>query len=400
MTGRNTRKILSGCLVASVALVASGCAMYPWQGPWQGQNPQVANLTTEVEVADALVLPEPGSTPPVIAVVQTNYLNALEQEIVLGTNSHSRGQNALYVVFFGPVKGRTGWENTRADDFLNTEVIDQEMVDRMPSVTMYTSNYFVQNRYGPFNYAIGNAGGGELCIYGWQRIQSQVPMFLSFRDRGSMSIRLRLCQIGATEQDLLRVMYRYSINGYFLPYVWQPYGRPLGEPEGIGRIGGPLAYPSGLQGDGTVLDGWMGGGDVTGSVGPVAEPSRGAPRRARPRYGSAIPQPETIYQGGGLPQGNLVDPYEGYPQVPGPAGAAQLAPATQPNVVQGRPPAGAVIDQAPARTVQTPVQTSPFSAPPTLPGVPPIGGTRPAAGAVGDPVRLVPGASSYPSPTP
>ncbi|MCK0208006.1 cellulose biosynthesis protein BcsN [Starkeya koreensis] len=372
--------------------------MYPLQMPWSGgQDPKVASLSSEVEVSDALVLPEPGSTPPVIAVVQTNFLNAIEQEIVLGTNSHSRGQNALYVVFFGPVPGRTGWENTRADDFLNTEVIDQEMLDRMPGVTMYTSNYFVQNRYGPFNYAIGNAGGGELCIYGWQRIQSQVPMFLTFRDRGSMSIRLRLCQIGATEQDLLRVMYRYSINAYFLPHVWQPYGRPLGEPEGIGRIGGPLAYPSGLQGDGTVLDGWM-GSDVTGSVPPAAEAAPvAAPRRARPRYGSQVPQAETVYQGGGYgaPRGNLVDPYEGYPQVPGPAGSAQLAPSTQPSVVQGRPPAGAVVDQAPARPVNSPAQNSPFSAPPTLPGVTPMGGSR---SSVGDPVRLVPGASSYPAP--
>lgn len=388
MTGRTTRKFLSGSLAASVALLAAGCGMYPWRG----QNPKVANLATEVEVADALVLPEPGSTPPVVAVVQTTYLNAIEQEIILGTNSHSRGQNAIYTVFFGPVKDRTGWENLRQDDFLNEEVIEQEMLDRMPGVSMYVSNYFVQNRYGPFNYAIGNAGGGELCIYGWQRIQSQVPMNFFLRDRGVLSIRLRLCQIGATEQDLLRVMYRYSINGYFLPYVWQPYGRPMGEPEGLGRIGGPLAYPSGLQGDGTVLDGWMGPEET------VAAPAPAAPRRSRPRYGSAVPQPETLYQTG-QPQGNLVDPYEGYPQVPGPATSSQLAPSTRPNVIQGSPPAGAVVDQAPARPVRSSTQNSPFSAPPTLPGVAPAAGSTSATGAAaGDPVRLVPGAGSYPTP--
>lgn len=366
--------------------------MYPWQGPWQGQNPQVANLTSEVEIADALVLPEPGSTPPVIAVVQTNYLNAIEQEIVLGTNSHSRGQNALYVVFFGPVKDRTGWENTRADDFLNTEVIDQEMVDRMPSVTMYTSNYFVQNRYGPFNYAIGNAGGGELCIYGWQRIQSQVPMFLTFRDRGSMSIRLRLCQIGATEQDLLRVMYRYSINGYFLPYVWQPYGRPLGEPEGIGRIGGPLAYPSGLQGDGTVLDGWM--GPEPRQVVP-ATPRRSSPPRT-PRYGAAVEQPEQIYTEPDYSQQQGYEsplyPVEGYPQVPGPATSNQMAPSATPPINRGTAPAGSTVDQAPSRAVTNPSQNSPFSTPPTLQGMP-------NSSSVGAPVRLIPGTGTLPSGT-
>ncbi len=390
MTGRTTRKSLSVCLVASVALLAAGCGVYPWRG----QDPKVANLAKEVDVADALVLPEPGSTPPVVAVVQTTYLNAIEQEIILGTNSHSRGQNAIYTVFFGPVKERTGWENLRADDFLNEEVVEQEMLDRMPGVSMYVSNYFVQNRYGPFNYAIGNAGGGELCIYGWQRIQSQVPMNFFLRDRGVLSIRLRLCQIGASEQDLLRVMYRYSINGYFLPYIWQPYGRPMGEPEGLGRIGGPLAYPSGLQGDGTVLDGWMGPEEASAPVSAAPAPRR----RSRPRYGSAVPQPEPIYQSG-QPQGNLVDPYEGYPQVPGPAGSAQLAPSSRATVIQGSPPPGAVVDQAPARPVQSATQNSPFSTPPVLPGVPPVSTpSTSGSGSVGDPVRLVPGAGSYPSP--
>ncbi|HEY9214438.1 MAG TPA: cellulose biosynthesis protein BcsN, partial [Ancylobacter sp.] len=207
---------------------------------------------------DALVLPEPGAAPRVIAVLETQYLNALEQEIILATNSSARGQNAFHVVFFGPVKGRTGRENIRTDDFLSEEALEAEMEERMPGVAMHTSNYFVQNRYGPFNYAMGYGGSGEMCMYAWQRIQSQVPLYMFWRDRGVLAVRLRLCQAGASEQDLLRVMYRYSINGYFLPRSWQPYGRPMSEPVGIGQIGGPLAYPSGLQGDGTVMDGWLG----------------------------------------------------------------------------------------------------------------------------------------------
>ncbi|MCS0497126.1 cellulose biosynthesis protein BcsN [Ancylobacter sp. MQZ15Z-1] len=382
----------------------AGCTPYGWFGNNYAGGPQVATTTIEKPVSDALVLPEPGAAPPVIAVLQTDYLNAVEQEIILETNSRTRGQNAFYAVFFGPVKGSTGRENLRKDDWLNDEVLDDEMTERMPGVAMHVSNYYVQNRYGPFNYAIGNAGNGELCIYGWQRIQSQVPVYLFWHDRGILAIRLRLCQVGASEQDLLRVMYRYSINGYFLPQGWQPYGRPMGEPEGLGRVGGPLAYPSGISGDGTVLDGWLG---------PEPAPARTA-TPSRRRYGSAVPAPEPVVQPGYY-EGNLVDPVEGYPSVPGPGTSQQLAPSTQPHITRGAPQPGAVVDEAPSRAVQSSGQNSPFSAPPVLPGVPPVqmrqvspsssGASQyaPAPAPSGDsgvgaPVRLVPGASTYPTP--
>lgn len=393
MNGRKARVPLLGCLAVSVAFLTAGCAPLFWRG-----NPQVATATVQVPVSEALILPEPGAAPQVLTVLETDYINAVQQEIILATHSRSRGQNAIYAVFFGPVKGRTGWENLRKDDFLNDDVLDDEMLERLPGVNMHVSNYFVQNRYGPFNYAIGNAGGGELCIYGWQRIQSQQRLNLIPPDSGVLAIRLRLCQIGASEQDLLRVMYRYSINGYFLPPFWQPYGRPVGEPVGIGQIGGPLAYPSGLQGDGTVLDGWAGPEPRQGA--PVSRATRSSTRR----YGTAVPQAEPVYPAAQpgytdpAMQGNLVDPVEGYPQVPGPAVSGQLAPSSKPNVTPGQVQPGSVIDQAPARPVQSDTQRSPFSTPPAMPGTTNYLPSSGAPSAVGEPVRLVPGASSYPAP--
>lgn len=380
-----------------------GCAPYPLFG----SDPKVATGTIEVPVTEALVLPEPGAAPRVIAVLETQYLNALEQEIVLATNSAARGENSIHVIFFGPVKGRTGRENIRADDFLSEEALETEMLERMPGVSMQTSNYFVQNRYGPFNYAMGYGGSGEMCMYAWQRIQSQVPLYTFWRDRGVLSVRMRLCQAGASEQDLLRVMYRYSINGYFLPRSWQPYGRPMGEPVGIGQIGGPLAYPSGLQGDGTVMDGWLG-------AEPAPPPSAAAPRARSPRrYGTPVAQPEQIYAdpqaGYGAP--GYTEPVEGYPSVPGPATSNQMAPSTTPRVIQGQPQPGAVVDPAPSRPVRSNSETTPFSTPPQVPGLAPQPRTIPAVpgqgssntkpgtsstASVGAPVRLVPGASNYP----
>lgn len=371
----------------SLLLVAVGCAPYP--GYFE-RGVRIATKTTEVPNGEALILPEPGAAPRVIAVLQTAYSNAVHQEIILETNSSARGQNAFYATFFGPVEHVRAGDNARSDEFLNEEDLEKEMEEHMPGVSMYTSNYFVQNRYGPFNYAMGRGAPGEICMYAWQRIHSQVPVYRFFaRDRGVLSIRLRLCQRGASEQDLLRVMYRYSINAYFLPRGWQPYGRPMGEPEGMGRIGGPLAYPSGVQGDGTVLDGWMG-----------AEPrAAAAPRPAR-RYGSAVPAPEPVEPAPSAPsydpQTDGYTPAGNYPVVPAPASAAQAAPGATPNVIPGLAPSGSTVTPAPARPVQTEGQTSPFSPTPHPQSVVPAAPSPVVPGsngAAGTPVRLIPGTS-------
>lgn len=398
MKGRTKHGPLIRVACLTAVLLAGACAPYPL---YFDRGVRVARMTKQVDTADALVLPEPGAAPRVFAVLQTNYSNAVTQEIILETNSATRGQNAFHATFFGPVEHIRSGTYERSDEFLNEEALEKEMDEQLPGVTMYTSNYFVQNRYGPFNYAMGRGAPGEMCMYAWQRIQSQVPVYLIMRDRGVLSIRLRLCQKGASEQDLLRVMYRYSINGYFLPRQWQPYGRPMGEPEGIGRIGGPLAYPSGLQGDGTVLDGWQ--GPAPAVAGPAPRASRPAPRR----YGAPVEQPEPVYaepeQGASFdPMTDGYTPVDGYPVVPGPAPSAQAAPHATPNVVPGQAPSGSTVTPAPSRPVQSEGQNSPFGATPTYASPSGASNYAPApssGGTVGSPVRLVPGASSYPTPT-
>ncbi|MBS7538381.1 cellulose biosynthesis protein BcsN [Ancylobacter lacus] len=287
-------------VLLAVAATVAGCAPYPLQG----QSPKIATQTIEVPTGEALVLPEPGG-PRVITVLETRYLNALEQEIILATNSVAPGQNAFHVTFFGPVDGRTGRENILSYDRLDEDELDRQMEQALPNVYMRRSNYFVQNRYGPFGYAIGRGGSNDMCIYAWQRIQSQVPVNVLGRDRGVLSLRYRFCQTGATEQTLLRGMYRYSINGYFLPRSWQPYGRPMGEPDGIGRIGGPLAFPTGVEGDATVLD---------GALGPEPAP-RAAPVRRVRHESRGDASPALVEPTGPVKPS---EPLEGYPMVPAP----------------------------------------------------------------------------------
>lgn len=277
-------------LALGFALAAGACA-YPLRG---GEDPKVATMTIEVPASQSLVLPEPGG-PRVLTVLETRYLNALEQEVVLGTRSASPGQNAFHVIFFGPIEGRTGRDNIKQDDRVSEESIADEMEEVLPGVSMHVSTFFVQNRYGPFGYAIGRAGTNDLCMYAWQRIESQVSLSPIVHDRGVLTVKLRLCQTGATEQGLLATMYRYSINGYYLPRGWQPYGRPLPEADSLGRPGGPLTYPTGVQGDGTVLDGYMGPEPV--------QPRR--PRSISSRNDTSDSGPPST-------------PMEGYPTVPTP----------------------------------------------------------------------------------
>ncbi|MCB4771914.1 cellulose biosynthesis protein BcsN [Ancylobacter sp. Lp-2] len=361
-------------MAVSLALLLGACTS-PYPSYFE-RGVRVAGQTVEVDTSQALVLPEPGAAPRVLSVLQTAYSNAIMQEIILETNSSARGQNAFHVTFFGPVERVRAGSYSRSDDFLNEEALEEEMEKQLPGVTMHTSNYFVQNRYGPFNYAMGRGGAGEICMYAWQRIQSRVPVYRLVRDSGVLSVRLRLCQKGASEQDLLRVMYRYSINGYFLPRGWQPYGRPMGEPEGLGRIGGPLAYPTGVQGNGTVLDGWMG-------PEPAAAP---APRATARRYGSRVEQPEPVEQPSAYdPVTDGYTPAAGYPVVPPPdtSGAAATPAAPRP-VSSGTTGA--------ARSATTGASSG--YAPAPMPSA--AGG---AAGTTGTAVRVVPGTATYPATT-
>lgn len=282
-TGSLPRRVLAmGCL-----LVVGGCVTA------RGGPPVVATMAIEVPTVEALLLPEPGG-PRIIGVIETRFANALQQEVMLATDAATPGQNAFDVTFFGPVEGRTGPENLKDDTFLADDALAAEMERALPGIGMSPSTYFVQNRYGPFGYALGRGQGRDLCLYAWQRIQGQDRVNVLTGDRGVLSVRLRFCQSGATEASLLRIMYRYTINGYFLPRSWQPYGRPLPASPELGRIGGPIIYPAEAFG-------------TNGASAPPPAPARtqeSTPRAVSPAS-EAVPSVPSA-------------PLEGYPTVPAP----------------------------------------------------------------------------------
>jgi hypothetical protein len=68
---------------------------------------------------------------------------------------------------------------------------------------MQTSGYYVQNKYGAFGYAVGQTRSGDTCFYGWQRITSTGFTQTWIGNKGSIQVRLRLCDQNASRSECL-----------------------------------------------------------------------------------------------------------------------------------------------------------------------------------------------------
>ncbi|MCG7393169.1 cellulose biosynthesis protein BcsN [Microvirga sp. ACRRW] len=230
-------KALKAALLAA-PLLATACTTKSELG--------FATLMNEVPATRAIIVPPPGG-PSVVAVLERKYQNGVSQEIALSTASLTPGQNAFYVTL------ATGGvaPQSQIDDVLSVpsaammqERVQEEMEERLPGIEMQTSLVFVQNKYGPFGFATGRSASGDVCLYAWQRIEPNEPAV--FVPGGVITIRLRLCDAAATQQQLLRTMYNFTISAYYMSGSWNPYGAPPRVPAHLGEIDAPI-YPLGIN---------------------------------------------------------------------------------------------------------------------------------------------------------
>lgn len=265
-----------------------------------------------VPATSAFALPEPGG-PPVTAVLERRYSNAIQQEILLATSARTPGQNMLRVQFFGPAGLDAGQTGLR-EGYLPPSGTASEMRTLLPGVPMKRSQYYVQNKYGPFGYAVGRSASGDTCLYGWQRITSTGNAQTWIGNKGSIQVRMRLCDQEASEQQLLQAMYGFTINAFYKDGNWNPFGDPIAPDENLGRSGAPI-YPVGVERFETVV------APRPPERAPVrAQPPRrraAAPARIEPQ---ATPQPPARP----APVGPVVPP------PPGAAGATTYQPAAVP----------------------------------------------------------------------
>lgn len=291
----------------SGALALAGCI--------QGAQPELPSRSRSIPLEDAFVSAPVGG-PEVTSVVQERYPNATEQRIFLANRSLQSGSNYLQVQYFGPVgnsgTGRTPLANSR----LATADLRSEIRAAVPGVQMVQSPLFVQNRYGPFGYAAGRAPNGDVCVYTWQRIAGVDRRTLLLRDRGTIQIRLRLCDRAAGEERLLYSMYGLTIRAFFSNLSWNPYGDPNMADPRFGGVGQPI-LPVGARGF----------EPATGVVAAPAPAQASAPpprRRSAPARPAAAPAAQPAVAAP-APVQQLPAPIG--PLVPPPPAAATIAPA-------------------------------------------------------------------------
>ncbi len=236
LLGVGTTSILNATGLASF-LALSSCAQPP-----PLMNPSGTSL---VSAQTAFAFPAPGG-PAITAVLEQRFANATQQDILLATSAHTPGQNVLRVQFFGPVDSSVAGESRLREGYLPLGDVGSEMRKVLPGIRMVRSPYYVQNKYGPFGYAVGQSASGDTCLYGWQRISSTGVTQTWVGNKGSIQVRLRLCDQSASERRLLDVMYGYTITSYFKTRNWNPYGEPVAPEPALGKPGQPI-YPVGVS---------------------------------------------------------------------------------------------------------------------------------------------------------
>lgn len=262
-----------------------------------GKDIQSGSLATRAPIETAFVDMPPGG-PGIVGVVERRYANATTQDIVLTNRSRTAGQNMVTVTLFGPVKQVTGPENLQSNPALSLSAIGAEMRAALPGVPMRVSPYYAQSRYGAFGYASGTSAQGDMCLYAWQRIRGPDLDSNMTIGQGTISLRLRLCEPGASESELLAVMTGMTISAYFRAANWNPYGGAPPISPDLGRLGTTVLPTA----------------ELTPPVAPAPAAVRAAPVRRAPRPAPVVEAPVAE----AAPAAEAVDRFEDYPPVPPP----------------------------------------------------------------------------------
>ena len=225
--GRTTLTALIGLAVLTLA----GCG---------GKPIQSEAFIKSVPPEQAMVMPPPAG-PAVVSVIERRFNNAISQDIHLGTDASTPGQNMLKVQIYGTESAYRHADNSLGFSSVTDARIASEMRQSLPRVAMSKSQFYVQNAYGPFGYAFGPGRGADLCLYAWQQIRSR-QQGTPFANYGVIQIRLRTCEANATEAKLLSVMYNFTINASVDASGWNPYGANREFNSAVGTTGAPI-YP-------------------------------------------------------------------------------------------------------------------------------------------------------------
>ncbi len=98
---------------------------------------------------EALIFPPPGG-PEILTVINRNYSNAVQQDVILRSDATTPGQNYLKVQIFGPQKAEDTGKDGLSESSLRASSISREIRSAFPGVAMSMSAEYLQNNYGAF----------------------------------------------------------------------------------------------------------------------------------------------------------------------------------------------------------------------------------------------------------
>jgi Cellulose biosynthesis protein BcsN len=257
-----------GTAAAGVALlmaIVDGCA---------APRTIVANESErQVSVDQAFVSLGP-SAPPVLSIVEHPYENATRQTLRLATRGSTPGENTLRVDVIGIKNPGISPDATLSDAPLEAAQLSSEAEDALPGVPLRTSLTYLQNRSGPFGYAVGKSAQGDECIYAWQRVATPDRDLSVVNSRNTLSLRLRLCEPNTSEAALLASMMGLNVNVGLSGGLWTPE---------------PKQFASEIGSPGTAI----GPPGVLAAVSPDAERAARPPRRrsVKPGRGEIVEAP-------------------------------------------------------------------------------------------------------------
>ena len=290
-----------------------------------------AHAVSERVSADVAFVSLPAAAGSVSQVMQTVHANGIAQRIVLAGDLAVRGENGIEVRLVTSAVQRAGDGEPLAAHARSEAAIAARMRKAVPGVEMRWSRIVTRNAHGAFGYAVGDAGNGVRCLYGWQSVADRAPtgwgIFAKASSRSKLSLRVRLCRQGWSEERLVHQMRQLRIDAD--PAVvaarreaprWGNGGEAgtvaalPGEASAGYRSHGPLATPEPAT--------------VRAPSKPVRKKRKSARRADRRKPVKAVPAQKATRP----------DPRLAGVQVPVPPDASPLAPAVRKAVIDGAVP--------------------------------------------------------------
>jgi len=179
--------------------------------PWSAA---AAPASLASEIAPELALARlPAEAGIVVSVTERREKDRLTQTVALAGDTTARGANRIRVV----AADHDGSTLRR----MTEERIAEELAEELPDVDMRVLPRMASAGGVPLGLASGRARDGGTCVYGWQETtatprRARGGLFAA-ADDVDLSVRVRLCRTGLSEEKLITLVEGLSLRSDVMP---------------------------------------------------------------------------------------------------------------------------------------------------------------------------------------